>query len=213
MLNYRSLYILCLLIFSLSLKAQDEKDGSKENVRRFVTYQASVVKPVAFGDNFASEGLKQIAGYDLSLRFYIFRSVFLGVEGGSFVATVENQNLVGDFDQSNANTYGLTAGYTFELNKDHLVDAGLSYGKVNYRNSKDGLDDRFVDNGNYLKINGQYNYRFNKNVSVFAFANLRLDYLDIKTSPVIDSFINRSNYVIFGVGIKAGIFTNIDEIW
>ncbi len=213
MLNYRWLYILCLLIFSLSLEAQDEKDGSKESSRRFFSYQVSVVKPVAFGDNFANDGLKQIAGYDLSLRFYIFKSVFLGVEGGSFVATVENQNLVGDLDQSNSNTYGLTAGYTFELNKDHLVDAGLSYGKVNYRNSKDGLDDRFVDNGNYLKINGQYNYRFNKNVSVFAFANLRLDYLDIKTSPVIDSFINRSNYVIFGIGLKISLSARMDKIW
>ena len=213
MLNYRWLYILCLLIHSLSLEAQDEKDGPKESSRRFFTYQVSVVKPVAFGDNFANDGLKQIAGYDLSLRFYIFKSVFLGVEGGSFVATVENQNLVGDLDQSNSNTYGLTAGYTFELNKDHLVDAGLSYGKVNYRNSKDGLDDRFVDNGNYLKINGQYNYRFNKNVSVFAFANLRLDYLDIKTSPVIDSFINRSNYVIFGIGLKISLSARMDKIW
>ena len=213
MLNYRWLYILCLLIHSLSLEAQDEKDGPKESSRRFFTYQVSVVKPVAFSDNFANDGLKQIAGYDLSLRFYIFKSVFLGVEGGSFVATVENENLVGDLDQSNANTYGLTAGYTFELNNNHLVDAGLSYGKVNYRNSKDGLDDRFVDNGNYLKINGQYNYRFNKNVSVFAFANLRLDYLDIKTSPVIDSFINRSNYVIFGIGLKISLSARMDKIW
>jgi len=213
MFNCSYLYILCFLTFSLSLKAQDEENVSKESSRRFFTYQISIVKPVAFGDNFADNGLKQLVGYDLSLRFYIFRSIFLGVEGGSFIATVENEDLVGDFDQSNANTYGLTAGYTFQLNKNHLVDAGLSYGAVNYRNSKDGLDDRFVDSGNYLKINGQYNYRINKNISVFAFTNLRLDRLDIKTSPNIDSFINQSNYVIFGIGFKIGLSARIDEIW
>lgn len=213
MFNYRSFYIICFLFFSISSTAQDDKDGSKENVRRFFTYQASIVKPVAFGDNFANDGLKQLAGYDLSLRFYIFRSIYLGAEGGSFVATVKNENLVGDFDQSNANTYGLTAGYTFELNEDHLVDAGLSYGTINYRNSKDGVDDRFVDNGIYLKVNGQYNYRFNKNVSLFAFTNLRLDYLDIKTSPLIDSFINRANYLVLGIGVKISLSANIDRIW
>ena len=211
--NSRLFCILCLCFCGFVANAQENEEGTKENIRRFVTYQIALVKPLAFGDNFAKDGLDQVVGYDLSLRFYVFESIYAGVEGGSFTAEVDKEELVGDYDQSNANTYGISAGYTFELNESNLIDTGLSYGHINYRNRKEGLDDRFVDSGSYLKINAQYNYRFSKNVSLFAFTNIRFDYLDIETSPLIDNFINRANYMIFGIGFKASIFTDISELW
>ena len=191
---------------------QTEND-QEENIGRFLSFQATLLRPVAFGDNFANDALSQKVGYEIALRFYIYKSFFLGVEGGSFSADVDNKELVGDYDNSNANTYGLTGGYSYSLNKSHEIDAAISYGSANYRNEKKGIDDRFVDDGNYVKLQVQYNYNFSQHISVYALAGSRYDLLDVDTSSQIDDFINKANYFTFGIGLKYTVITDRSQLW
>ena len=196
--------IFLLVIGTHQLTAQDDQTDKKqeEKTGRFISLQATLLHPVGFGDNFANDALSQKIGYNLALRFYLYKSFFLGAEGGSFSADVEKRELVGDFENSNANTYGITAGYSFSFNESHAIDAAVAYGFAHYRNEKKDVDDRFVDDGNYVKLQLQYNYNFSQKFSIYAMAGWRYDFLDIDTSPQIDDFINEAHYLTFGLGVK-----------
>lgn len=191
---------------------QDQND-QQENIGKYLSFQATLSRPVAFGDNFANDALSQKFGYKVALRFYLYKSFFLGVEVGSFTADVENKELLGDYERSNANTYGITAGYTFSFDKSYDIDAAVAFGSANYRNKKDDLDDRFVDRGNYVKLQIQYNYNFSQSFSAYVLAGWRHDYLDIDTSPLIDNFINQANYLTFGIGVKYTLIGDKIELW
>ena len=204
-----------LSVVSFQLNAQDKttENADEENIGRFISFQATLLQPVAFGDNFANDALSQKVGYHVAMRFYVYKKFFLGAEGGSFSADVENKALVGDFDDSNANTYGITAGYSFLFNETNALDAAASYGFANYRNKKNNVDDRFVDNGNYVKLQVQYNYKFSQSLSVYAMAAWRYDFLDIDASPQIDDFINQAQYLTFGIGVKFNVITDRSKLW
>lgn len=215
-LRYNALaWLLILLLGVGQLQAQenDTQDESDENTVRFISYQLSLKRNLAFGDNFAGEALSQKVGYNAALRFYVYRSFFLGIEGGSFTAEVDNKTLVGDFDYSNANTYGLTAGYSFVFNAQHALDISLAYGFANYRNKKNDLDDRFVDNGTYFKGQLQYNYKFSTHFSLYVFTALRYDSLTIDASSQISDFLNKAQYFSFGFGVKVNMTADKSKLW
>ena len=203
-----ALLLLTLGTHQLTAQENQTENDQEENISRFISFQLTLLHPVAFGDNFANDALSQKIGYIAVLRFYLYRSFFLGAEGGSFSADVENKTLVGNFKSSNANTYGITAGYSFLLNESQTIDAAFIYGFASYRNEKNDVDDRFVDDGNYAKLQLQYNYKFSQKFSVYAMTGLRYDFLDIDTSSRIDAFINEANYMTFGLGMKLNIFAD-----
>ena len=206
------IFLLVLGTHRLSAQNNQTDKEQEEEANRFISLQATLLQPVAFGDNFANDALSQKVGYNLAFRFYVYKSLFLGAEGGSFSADVENRELVGDYENSNANTYGITGGYSFSFNKLNSVDAAFAYGLTHYRNEKNGVDDRFVDDGNYVKLQMQYNYNLSQNFSVYAMAGWRYDFLDIDTSPQIDNFINEANYLTFGLGVKLNIITDKSQL-
>jgi len=213
-------YKISMIIFFVSLGSHqmyaqhsqtvfDEED----KMGRAMSIQFSLLRPIAFGDNFANKALSQKVGYQTTIRFYFLKHFFLGAEGGSFSADVKDKESVGDYDRSNANTYGITGGYSFSFNESHNVDVALALGSANYRNKKNDLADRFVDRGSYVKLQLQYNYNFNKHFSIYALAGLRYDHLDIDSSPLIDDFINKAQYLTFGFGIKYNLITYKSIVW
>lgn len=210
-LNIRT-FILALLVSS-TLFAQEE-----ENIKSFGnTTQEEVKKaknignislspylPIAFGDNFVTNGLDLTLGARLSFKINAYQDFYVGPYFSFFSGWVDNPELLGNYYGTTNYVVGALIGYEKHINKFDL-SVGLGVGASTYRNH--GTSDYFSDSATTVWLNPEVSYRFSTYLGVFITPELRHDFMNIDVPAELKDTFKNVNYLNLSLGLRINLGT------
>lgn len=202
------------LIISSSLAAQEDEntriattettqksDGPGKNIGSITL---GPYFPIAFGDNFVTEGMKLKTGARLSLKFRALNDFYIGPYFSFFRSNVTNRELLGSYTNSTNYLFGAIIGYEKHIDKFDL-SIGLGVGAATYRNV--GFGDIFSDTATAIWLNPEVSYRFSTYLGVFIAPELRHDFMNIDAPAELKNTFKGVNYVNISFGLRINLGT------
>lgn len=191
---------------ALQITAQ-ESDKKETIIDEYTSISLGLFLPMAIGDNFASKGMNFPYGFDINFDYHFRFKLFVGVRYQYLRGNPNDVSLVGNFDRTNVNLYGINLGYTFNINKKWNVQPVLTYGTTVYNNKKDFSGDgrgriKFSDNAASYIISANLNYKLNTKVFVFFKPDYRIDSTAIKTADERQEFFDNAQFINFQIGLR-----------
>lgn len=160
--------------------------------------------PIAFGDNFVTNGLDLKMGARLSFKFNAVKDFYIGPYFSFFKANVTDHELLGNYFNTNNYLVGGMIGYEKHINKFDL-SLGVGVGAVTYRNH--GPNDNFSDTATAVWLNPEVSYRFSTYLGVFLATELRHDFMNIDVPAELKDTFNGVTYLNISFGLRINLGT------
>ncbi|MDT8347835.1 MAG: hypothetical protein RQ756_08530 [Flavobacteriaceae bacterium] len=191
-----------LLLLNFFAHAQGDTTALKEKPILFDA-KFSFFAPNPSGEHFMNNAADVSTANELQALFFI-KNIALGFKFQYFDADISRPDLAGDFDKLRNRYFAFVLGYKYQLSDKFYLQAVAAFGGVSHRNTKNSSIDiiRFKDTGESLYLGASINYKVIKNIALFAELGYRRDFMDIKTSPELDKFFNRVQYIPMQVGVR-----------
>lgn len=208
-LNIR-IFILAILISSTTTaqekeitenQIQQETLGPGKNIGNI---SMGLYVPIAFGDNFASEGLDLKMGARLSFKFTAMKDFYIGPYFSFFKANVKDHELLGNYFRTNNFLVGGIVGY--EKHIDNFdISIGLGVGSSTYRNQ--APSDNFSDTATAVWLNPEVSYRFSTYLGVYVATELRHDFMNTNVPAELKDTFNSATYLNISFGLRINLGT------
>lgn len=204
-LNFKILFA-ALLLSTVSLAQQSDKDTeavsvTKQKQPKSGSATVGLYMPIAFGDNFVNNGINLKIGMQTQMKLNLFEDFYVGPALSFFSGKVNNQALIGNYDEMTNIVIGGMVGYEKQMERFDL-SIGLGVGYSNYNNRSRDLDDNFKDDGTALWLRPEVSYRLMNYLSVYLAPELRHDFMNIETVPELDDTFKGVNYFNIGFGLR-----------
>lgn len=196
--NIKSCVFFIFIFFSFSqLRAQKTNTipVEKENIMLSI----GMIHPIPFGNNVANNSYTIKSGIDHSVWVRVNTSFWIGTKLTLFDADVQNNEMVGTYNDVNIFSFGPMLGYKLHLNQKLNFLAGAGIGYVRYTNHKThGYD--FHDDGTSFWLLSNLEYKATNSMGFYFSASYRRDFLKT-TLPVHKNYFD-SNYIVLSYGIR-----------
>lgn len=209
-LNSKTLLFILLIStlgFSQDTETQIETETQMEETpsRKFGNISIGAYVPIAFGDNFVSNGMDLNTGVKFSFKVHIVDNIYVGNYISIFNGTVTEPEEIGNYDNMANYVLGGIVGYELEVQKFDIF-LGLGVGYSIYNNK--GLGDTFNDTATAVWFNPEISYSFSKYWAVFVAPELRRDFMNIEVPQQLESSFKNVDYLNVGFGIRLNIGGN-----
>ncbi len=205
--------IIAALLISSAIVAQETQTTEKsENIdqeqvvkgKNIGSISISPYLPIAFGDNFVTNGLDLKMGARFSFKVNAFQDFYIGPYFSYFSGWVDNRELLGNYYKTNNYVVGALVGYEKHINKFDL-SIGLGVGAATYRNN--GSMDYFSDTATAIWLNPEVSYRFSTYLGVFIAPELRHDFMNIDVPSELKDTFRDVNYLNISFGLRINLGT------
>lgn len=215
-LNFRSSLIVfcCVIGFYESAAQTNFTEKTEENVtsrvatksQDWVLLSFSVGNPYTYGDTFLQTYAKK-KSYHFTSLFFINTTYYLGYDFTIFKATPEDTVRTGIFDKTTVCHYYLNGGRLFKISSFPLsFRTHLGIGWANYRNKIIGNNEIiFKDEGFSISATGTLEYKLTSLFNIHLSSQWTRDFIKTETSPEIQSFFDRANYIFVYAGITISL--------
>ncbi|WP_310993926.1 hypothetical protein [Aequorivita marina] len=210
-MNFRLL--ITALLISTIVSAQETQDTEEQKTKTQEESQApgknvgSIALgpyfPIAFGDNFANNGMDLKMGARFSFKVNAYQGFYIGPYFSFFNGSVNTPQLLGNYTETTNTVIGGMIGYEKHINKFD-INLGIGVGASTYIN--DGRFINFRDTATTVWINPEVSYRLTTYLGLYFAPELRHDFMNIDTPPEIQDMFKGVNYfnISFGLRINLG---------
>ncbi|RRO21900.1 outer membrane beta-barrel protein [Flavobacteriaceae bacterium 14752] len=189
-------------------QTSDTLEIKTKESKTHLNVEFSGIVPIAFGDNFAADGMDFKYGLNFSFKGYFTDHLFFGLKFQHLRADVADQTLVGVFEHSNVNSYLAVGGYRFVLDEQFNIEPSLGIGATVYNNKKTTttFDEKidFEDDATTLIFSAAASYQITEQLKVFIKPEYRIDFMQIDTAPIRQDFFDEAHFLNILFGIRFG---------
>lgn len=215
-LRTKSLLITLMLLFVISLDAQDDNGEEEINEQtltrqRFAAFNLGYKAPIPTGDNFIGKGLKGKGGVDFRFQLYPYKQFFVGIGLGTSYFTVKNPQIVGNYKKTTLTEQYLYIGYEFlPLEKIRIGLLASVIGDARYKNKYYlNEDDAYQIDHSRLGSYGLYlNYEIGGNFMLYIDYAYRTGKTKIRVPQELEDTFGRGSYHNIGIGLTFVMGTN-----
>jgi outer membrane protein W len=203
-LNFKHFFFTALCSIN-SFSQTDSNNDSLDRNKVEVHIDASYIAPVPLGDNFAKNGLNFEYGLNISINYYLKNNIFIGTGFQHLKADVVDANLLGFYNDTQLNSWVLSAGYKFYLNNNLRFEPYLGLGLTSYNNKRSDQTIsiiNFRDTAGSIIFSPSFKYILNKRFMVFLKPEYRIDNMNIRVAPEIENVFKRATYLNFLIGMS-----------
>ncbi len=204
-LNIRT-FVLALFISSTAFAQQTEttKIDSLGPGKNIGNISFGPYFPIAFGDNFANNGLDLKMGARFSFKIKTTKDIYVGPYFSFFKSNVSDPELIGNYFRSNNYLVGGMVNYEKHIG-DFDASIGIGVGYSTYRNHATG--DNFSDTATAVWLNPELSYRFSNYLGVYASTELRHDFMNVNVPKELKDTFNGANYLNISFGLRINLGT------
>jgi hypothetical protein len=211
-LNIKTLIL--ALVFSTAVVAQET--GGTENTetttqqdqkgpgRNVGNIEFGPYFPIAFGDNFVTNGMDLKMGGRLSLKVNAFKDFYVGPYFSFFNGNVTDRELLGNYSHTTNYVVGGILGYEKHINKFD-ISLGLGVGAASYNNGDSG--DGFRDTATAVWLNPEVSYRFTTYLGFYVAPEIRHDFMNIDVPTELEDTFKGANYLNISIGLRINLGT------
>lgn len=194
-----------------SCVAQDDADKKRkpidtDNINAFI--DVSYMNLSALGTNYISEATSLNAGASFKAGIFVYDRLYIGGALGFASLSVTDVSLIGNANRATIGVSNILAGYMLNVNDRFSINADVGYGWINYTfklNALRGTDVEADDTGNFIIFNTALEYRLTKDLGIMVGAAYQNNSMDIKTAAAIQPLFEKSEFLIFQVGLRFSI--------
>ncbi len=161
--------------------------------------------PIAFGDNFVTNGMDLKLGARLSFKVDTYKGIYIGPYFSFFNGDVNNRELLGNYANTTNYALGLVVGYEKHINKFD-INIGVGVGASSYSNSGSSVSN-FEDTATALWLNPEVSYRFSNYLAFYVAPELRHDFMNIDVPAELKDTFNGVNYLNISFGLRINLGT------
>lgn len=203
-LNIRILFVLLFIpMLGIAQQPQTDAEASHEVIgKKRGSILIGPYIPIAFGDNFVSQGMDMKVGAQFQMKINIRQKFYVGPAMSLFTAKVTDPQLVGNYESTTNFTIGIMTGYETQLQRFDLA-MGVGVGFSGYFNV--GLGDKFNDRATALWFRPEISYRLANYISIFAAPEYRHDFMSIEMPKELESTFGGVDYLNISFGIRINL--------
>ena len=199
-MKHKILQIAFLLI--LQIVYSQNHITSKTNQFEFKTsFSIGFIYPIEFGSTALAEGHSSNLGLTSSLGILKYSNFSAGIGLDYLSYSVENKQLIGNYESSKHNSYFFYLNYDYPIYKKFSLTPTIGYGYSELVIKKSGKR-RGAQDGKEFRLGTSINYNFNQhNALCFSILYVNNRY-DVKTEEALEDFFGKSNSIQIGIIYK-----------
>ncbi len=202
-LNFR---IFLLLICTQIVWSQEEnivKDTI--DIRTYETFfELNYTQPTFYGNNFINEGYDLQSGFSIGITTSFIYKTTLHIDLSIHSGDVTRPELVGNISSSNFTRLSFGFGYPLKVSEKFTFLPSLHYGyiKLGHDVPNSSEEDRLRDDGAFVGIKAQLNYRIIEWLDINVGIIQQFDFLSIQTAPQEQSFFDNAQSIYPSIGLR-----------
>lgn len=190
---FLALFLICQFVY-----CQTNTESKNPNIQFKISFIVGPIYPIEFGETALAKAHSANIGLTSSLRLLEYSNFSTGVGLDLINYSVDNKQLIGDYENSKHNSYFIFINYDYEISKKLLLTPNIGYGASELVIRKDGKG-RGKQDGKELRMGTSINYNFDKhNALCFTIMYVNNTY-DVKANESLQDFFSKSNSIQFGI--------------
>ena len=194
--------IILLLFISNFIWSQEQSKPTTAGINLVNEIQLGATTSLFIGNNYLAKGhFKPNIGFNISINVLQFNNFKLGGSYERISLKVSDYSIGGNIEKTNMITATVNLLYNFNVSKKLLVSPQLKYGASGL-NQKNGSKSYGSQNGNTIGISMNFNYKFDKTISIFSNIGYNHYTFTTNTTNEFQNYFDNSNSLNLTLGIQ-----------
>ena len=199
-MKFKSLFLALFLICQF-VYCQTNTESKNSNIQFKISFNVGPIYPIEFGETALAKAHSANIGLTSSLGLLKYSNFSTGIGFDLINYSVDNKQIIGDYENSKHNSYFIFVNYDYEVSKLFSLTPTIGYGASELVIRKDGKR-RGKQDGKELRLGTSINYNFNKqNALCFSIMYINNTY-NVKANESLQDFFSKSNSIQLGIIYK-----------